>query len=197
MLLVLERWALRITGGLVLALVAGFSVFDWRAFSTNTVQWPIFPKQDFWTVFTVLGGTLIVVQGFETSRYLGSEFDRDLRVWSCRSSQIVSTVIYLIFVATATPLMHFLGNQVEDNGLLVVAGKASAWLPIPLVFAAVLSQFSAAVADVVAAGGNVAESTHNHVDQQQAYVLICGIAVVLSFASTLTILSFASRAFAF
>jgi hypothetical protein len=53
------------------------------------------------------------------------------------------------------------------------------------------------VADVVAAGGNVEESTQGRVDDRQAYVLVCGIAVVLAFASTLTILSFASRAFAF
>ena len=197
MLLVMERWALRVTGVLVLALIAGFAAFDWRAYASNTLQWPVFPTQDLWTVLTVVGGTLIVVQGFETSRYLGSEFDRELRVRSCRSSQIVSTIIYLVFIAAATPLMHFLGNKVEDNGLLMLAAKASAFLPIPLVFAAVLSQFSAAVADVVAAGGNVAESTQGRVDDRQAYVLICGIAVVMAFASTLTILSFASRAFAF
>jgi len=197
MLLVLERWALRTTGLLVLALIVGFAAFDWRAMATHTLQWPVSPKQDLWTVLTVLGGTLIVVQGFETSRYLGSEFDRELRIWSCRSSQIVSTFIYLLFVAVATPLMHFLGNQVEDNGLLMLAAQASDLLPIPLVIAAVLSQFSAAVADVVAAGGNVAESTQGRVDDRRAYVLICGIAVVLAFASTLTILAFASRAFAF
>jgi hypothetical protein len=157
----------------------------------------VFPKQDLWTILTVVGGTLIVVQGFETSRYLGSQFDREMRVWSCRSSQLVSTIVYLLFVAAATPLMHFLGNQVEDNGLLILAAKAAAWLPIPLVFAAVLSQFSAAVADVVAGGGTVEETTQGRVDDRQAYVLICGIAIVLAFASTLTILSFASRAFAF
>jgi hypothetical protein len=109
----------------------------------------------------------------------------------------VSTIVYLLFVAAATPLMHFLGNQVEDNGLLILAAKAAAWLPIPLVFAAVLSQFSAAVADVVAAGGNVEETTQGRVDDRQSYIWICGIAVILAFASTLTILSFASRAFAF
>ena len=197
MLLILERWALRVTGVLVLLLVGGFLVFDWNAYTAHTLVWPPVPKQDLWTVLTVVGGTLIVVQGFETSRYLGSEFDREMRVWSCRSSQIISTIIYLIFVAAATPLMHFLGNQVEDNGLLVLAAKAAVWLPVPLVFAAVLSQFSAAVADVVAAGGTVDETTQGRVDDQQAYVLICGIAVILAFASTLTILSFASRAFAF
>lgn len=41
------------------------------------------------------------------------------------------------------------------------------------------------------------ETTQGRVDDQQAYVFICGIAVILAFASTLTILSFASRAFAF
>ena len=197
MLLVLERWALRVTGILVILLIGAFLLFDWRAYNAHTLVWPVFPKQDLWTVLTVVGGTLIVVQGFETSRYLGAEYDRELRIWSCRSSQIVSTVIYLIFVAAATPLMHFLGSEVQDNGLLMLAAKAAFWLPIPLVCAAVLSQFSAAVADVVGAGGNVDESTQGRVGAQQAYMFICGIAAVLAFASTLTILSFASRAFAF
>jgi hypothetical protein len=93
--------------------------------------------------------------------------------------------------------MHFLGSEVEDNGLLVLAAKASVLLTTPLVIAAVLSQFSAAVADVVAGGANTAETTQGRIDARGAYVLICGIAVVLAFASTLTILSFASRAFAF
>lgn len=197
MLMVLERWALRVTGVLVLVLTAGFGIYDWKAFQTNTLILPVVPTQDLWTMLTVLGGTLIVVQGFETSRYLGSEFDRDLRIRSCRSSQLVSTVIYLLFVAAATPLMHFLGGEVSDNGLLILAAKASALLTIPLVIAAVLSQFSAAVADVVAGGGNVAESTQGRIDDRRAYVLICGIAIIVAFASTLTILSFASRAFAF
>ena len=74
--------------------------------------------------------------------------------------------------------MHFLGSEVRDNGLLLLAGKVSVLLPIPLVIAAVLSQFSAAVADIVAGGGNVAESTEGRVDERRAYVLICGIAVV-------------------
>jgi hypothetical protein len=197
MLLILERYALVVTGVLILLLIVGFAVFDWRAIETNTFQLPEVPKQDLWTILTVLGGTLIVVQGFETSRYLGSEFDRDLRIRSCRSSQIVSTIIYLVFVTVSTPLMHFLGSRVEDNGLLLLAGKAAVWLPIPLVIAAVLSQFSAAVADVVGGGGTVAESTNGRVDERRAYALICGIAIVLAFASTLALISFASRAFAF
>ena len=44
MLLVLERWALRITGLLILVLIAGFAVFDWRAITTHTLQWPVLPE---------------------------------------------------------------------------------------------------------------------------------------------------------
>ena len=36
---------------------------------------------------------------------------RFVRIKSCRLSQIVSTVVYLVFIALATPLMHFLGDQ--------------------------------------------------------------------------------------
>ena len=49
MLLIMERWALRVTGVLVLVMVAMFAIFDWRAFTTHTLQWPVFPKQDLWT----------------------------------------------------------------------------------------------------------------------------------------------------
>jgi hypothetical protein len=93
--------------------------------------------------------------------------------------------------------MHFLGDTVKDNDLIMLAGKASVLLPIPLVCAAVLSQFSAAVADTLGGSGNAVEATHNHIDSKHATLLICGGAVILCFAPTLTILALASRAFAF
>src|SRR4030095_10933881 len=55
MLLVLERWALRITAILVLLLIGTFALFDWHAYSSGALQWPVFPKQDFWTILTVVG----------------------------------------------------------------------------------------------------------------------------------------------
>ena len=93
--------------------------------------------------------------------------------------------------------MHFLGAKVEDNALIMLAGKASSLLPVPLIIAAVLSQFSAAVADTIGGGGNMVEATKQHVDSRHAYLIICGIAVIVAFFSTLTVLALASRAFAF
>jgi hypothetical protein len=192
----LESIGLWVTLVIVAALFVGFGAFDLDAASTG-IQWPEMPDRSPWQILTLVGGTLIVVQGFETSRYLGEEFDTETRIRSCRLSQVVSTVVYLLFIALATPLMHFLGDSVEDNGLIVLAGKASGLLVAPLIGAAVLSQFGAAVADTVGGGGNMVEATQKHVDAKHAYLLICGGAILLAFAPTLTILALASRAFAF
>jgi hypothetical protein len=192
----LEDIGLWVTLLIVGALFVGFGAFDIKAAAAG-IEWPKTPSHSWWEIITIVAGTLIVVQGFETSRYLGAEYDEATRIKSCRLSQIVSTVVYLVFIALATPLMHFLGDTVKDNDLIMLAGKASLLLPIPLVCAAVLSQFSAAVADTMGGGGNMVEATHNHVDSKHAYLIICGGALAIAFLPTLTILALASRAFAF
>lgn len=193
----LEIWALAATLIIILSLLVGFAAYDYNAFSGAGIRLPAMPEQSWWQVVTIVGGILIAVQGFETSRYLEEEFDAETRIRSCRLSQIVSTLVYLVFILLATPLMHFLGPKVRDNALIMLAGKAFYLLPIPLVAAAVLSQFSAAIADTISGGGNLVETTKGHMDDKHAYLLICGIAVVVAFAGTLTIIALASRAFAF
>jgi len=54
-----------------------------------------------WEMLTIVAGTLIVVQGFETPRYLEAVFKADVRVRASRWSQIISTGVYLLFVALA------------------------------------------------------------------------------------------------
>jgi hypothetical protein len=194
----LEDIGLWVTGVIIVALLVGFGLYDWAAYQSNSgIVMPQDPSRTPWEVLTIVGGTLIVVQGFETSRYLGREYDADTRIRSCRIAQIISTAVYLVFIVLATPLMHYLGDTVRDNDLIMLAGKASVLLPLPLIAAAVLSQFSAAVADTLGGGGNMVEATRGHLDEKRAYLLICGGAVALAFAPTLTILTLASRAFAF
>ena len=48
---------------------------------------------------------MITVQGFETVRYLGDEYDAGTRIRASRLSQLVATSIYVGFVAVATPPM--------------------------------------------------------------------------------------------
>jgi hypothetical protein len=71
-------------------------------------------------------------------------------------------------------------------------------LVVPLIAAAALSQFSAAVADTLAATGNLQETTHGHLKDKWGCILVGGGAVALTWsANILEILALASRAFAF
>ena len=196
---VLEQWGLYITLLIIVLLVAGFAIYGgsaWRSESGITLfkATPHTP----WEMLTIVAGTLIVVQGFETTRYLGDEFKAGIRVSASRWSQIISTIVYLVFIAVAMPLVHVLNGQYDDNSLMKLAGVASSMLVAPLVIAAALSQFSAAVADTLAATGNMQEVTHGQLKAKFGTLLVGSGAIALSWsANTLEILALASRAFAF
>jgi hypothetical protein len=145
-----------------------------------------------------VAGTLIVVQGFETTRYLEELYPADVRVKASRWSQLISTAIYIVFVAAALPLLHTLNGHYNDNSLLKLAGVASAFLVTPLVIAAALSQFSAAIADTLSATGDLEDITHNHIKAKWGTILVGGAALALTWsANTLELVAIASRAFAF
>jgi len=195
----LEKWTLYITLLIIAFLVAGFAYYDWTAWqSVDGIT--LFDAQPHtpWETLTIVAGTLIVVQGFETTRYLGKDFDAKVRISASRWSQIISTVVYLVFIAVAMPLVHTLTGQYDDNSLMKLAAVASSLLVAPLVIAAPLSQFSAAVADTLAATGNMEETTHGHLKARFGTILVGGGAIALSWsANTLEIIAMASRAFAF
>jgi len=103
-----------------------------------------------------------------------------------------------VFVALALPVVTVLNGEYSDNSLILLASEVSALLVAPLILAASLSQFSAAVADTLAAAENMVEITHNHVNQRLGYLFVGAIAIELAWSgSTFAIITLASRAFAF
>ncbi len=196
---VLEQWGLYVTLLIIVLLIFGFAHYDWTAWqSASGITLVKALKHTPWEVLTIVAGTLIVVQGFETTRYLGGSFDADVRVSASRWSQIISTAVYVIFVALALPVVHTLNGHYDDNSLIALVGVAAAVLAVPLIVAAALSQFSAAVADTLAATGNMQETTHGHLNAKWGCLLVGGGAIALTWsASTFEILALASRAFAF
>ena len=195
----LEGLGLYITLLIIVLLLAGFAHYDWTAWrSASGIVLVKALDHTPWEVLTIVAGTLIVVQGFETPRYLGSSFDADVRVSASRWSQIISTAVYVVFVAVALPAAHTLNGKYDDNSLIALVGVAASLLVVPLIVAAALSQFSAAVADTLAATGNMQESTHGHLKAKWGCILVGGGAIALTWsASTFEILALASRAFAF
>jgi hypothetical protein len=196
---VLEQWGLYVTLLIIVLLIFGFARYDWTVWqSASGITLVKALKHTPWEVLTIVAGTLIVVQGFETTRYLGSSFDAEVRVRASRWSQIISTAVYLVFVAVALPVVHTLNGKYDDNSLIALVGVAAGVLAVPLIVAAALSQFSAAVADTLAATGNMQETTHGHLKSKWGCILVGGGAIALSWsATTIEIIALASRAFAF
>jgi hypothetical protein len=196
---VLEQWGLYVTLLIIVLLLAGFAHYDWTAWqSASGIKLTGALDHTPWEVLTIVAGTLIVVQGFETPRYLGGTFEADVRVKASRWSQIISTTVYLLFVALAMPVVHTLNGKYNDDSLIALVGVAASLLVVPLIAAAALSQFSAAVADTLAATGNLQETTRGHLKDKWGCILVGGGAIALTWsANTLEILALASRAFAF
>lgn len=194
----LESIALMVTLGIIVLLFGGFGIYDWQAWHSSTgIVLPSALNHSAWQVATIVAGTLIVVQGFETPRYLGDEFDAPTRVLASRWSQIISTVVYIIFVTLTLPVVHTLKGHYDDNSLIQLVAVAAGALATPLIIAAALSQFSAAVADTLAATGNMEESTQGKIKVKAAYIIVGAGATVLAWAAdTLEIVAIASRAFA-
>ena len=195
----LESWALYLTLAILAVLLAAFVWFDLgllgRTGALPVVDWP---GRSPWQVATIVAGTLIIVQGFETTRYLGGQFDADTRIRASRWSQYFSLSVYVIFVALAMPVVPVLKGQYGDNSLIALAGAVALWLPVPLIAAAALSQFSAAVADTVAAAANLEETSRGRVTPRWGYLAVGLAAMGLAWTgSTFTIIALASRAFAF
>lgn len=194
----LERWSLITTLAIIFLIIGSFAWYDAGVIAAGPITLPPLPDHSVWEIMTVLAGTLIVVQGFETTRYLGDEFDAKTRIEASRNSQLISTAVYILFVAVSLPLMHILGGDVSGNALIELAKEVAFWLAPPLVLAAVFSQFSAATADAISASGNLLEMTGHRLPVRLTYVIICGFAILLTWtADTFQILALASRAFAF
>jgi len=98
----------------------------------------------------------------------------------------------------AQPIVSVLKGDYGDNSLIILAATASVLLPLPLIVAASLSQFSAAVADTLAASANMKEASHKRINLRWGYLLVGTTAMALSWSgSTFEIIVLASRAFAF
>lgn len=146
----------------------------------------------------ILGGLLMVAQGFETSRYLGDTYDPDTRVRTMRNAQWISGAIYFAFIGLTCPIFFlFPLDRFDETGVSQVLGNAIVLAPLLLLIAAAASQFSAAIADIVGASGLVRESLRNALSVRTAYVWVIGVSLMLIWSLDIfEIITWASRGFA-
>ncbi len=147
---------------------------------------------------TVLLGLVVMVQGFETSRYLGEEYDAATRISSMRRAQWIATAIYIAFI--------FLGERYFRSGLPATGAETavidmlrplgSAVLPL-LIAAALASQSSAAIADINGAAGLLSEETGRRASVRIGNLSTALAAIALTWMLNIfEIIAYASKAFA-
>jgi len=175
----LERLALGSVLVLVLAIGATFAGKDASQLLGGGLRLPPVPSPGLVSALLVLGGIVITVQGFETVRYL-QHLDRQARIAGCRLSQLISSVVYILIVVLATPLMGLGTRSGADRGLLELVQRIAPLLVLPLVLCAVLSQFSAATADTEAGVGNLRVIGWARLRGRRRYLLVGGAAAVLA-----------------
>ncbi|WP_417272608.1 hypothetical protein [Celeribacter halophilus] len=190
----------QISVGLKLAIIAGLLVGLAWFFSDQTQSGVLVisaPALTGWPALSLLFGLLVTVQGFETSRYLGDDYDAATRVRSMKLAQWISTAIYMVYVVLVAYV--FLPDQIEtsETAIIDMMELVTPILPLMLVIAALAAQFSAAVADTSGAGGLVEELTRQRVPVKIGYAVLVALGLLITWAlDVFQIISWASKAFA-
>ncbi|MCK4742254.1 MAG: hypothetical protein KAT25_00390 [Sulfuriflexus sp.] len=195
----LEAISMTVQLAIVFALLLGLAAFSYLFYTSGESLNFDYPQRDFSTQIRILAGALLVVQGFETSRFLGEKYSPEMRVATMKKAQIISGILYVVSVALFLPVVQHLDLQhIQLAKIVDVTGMAAVVLPFLLIGAALMSQFSAAVADTGGGGGLLSENSGKRISTHISYMGISICAILLVWAVDLIeIITLASRAFAF
>ena len=194
----LEAFAMSIQLSIVAALLIGVLVYDYNFIQAEQTLTFNIQDRSWITKIFMLSGILLVVQGFETSRFLGEKYHAEMRVQTMRRAQLISGVLYVVSVIALLPIVQHLNlSNIRIADIVSATGLAATILPLMLILAAIMSQFSAGVADTVGAGGLASESTRGRLSSKKGYLIVSVLAIILIWsADLLEIIALASRAFA-
>lgn len=193
----LEFFSVNIQIPVIVSLIAGLCFFEFGLLSGKEIHFD-YPKREMFTQFQMLAGVLLIVQGFETSRFLGEKYNREIRVSSMRNAQIISGVLYVMSVILLMPVVQQMNLvQIELSEIIDAMHPVAVVLPMMLIVTALMSQFSAAVADMGGGGGLLRENSHGRLSTKVGYLSVSACSILLIWAVDLTeIITLASRAFA-
>ncbi len=193
----LEAISVGIKLALIAGLLAALTMWFIASLDTHSLELTIFTLKPDGQDLGILLGLVILVQGFETSRYLGDAYDGPTRIKTMRLAQLISTGIYLAFILLITPFfvtdMPMVGREPEIITILEPLGTVVAPL---VIFAALASQLSAAIADMNGAGGLLSSATSHKMPVRAAYLATAFVALAITWtASIMEIITYASKAF--
>jgi hypothetical protein len=181
----------------IAAVVVAFGTFNVQQLVGGDFDWPHFNAPDDAEAFRKLLGLFVLVQGFESSRYIGAYFSADERVRTMRSAQCISSAVYVVFVLFS--LVLFAGVMVPHNATAIfeVSKQVSVFLPYLIMAAALGSQLSAIVDDTQTRSEMLVGQLGDRVPRQWTFplFLVPAILVVL-LTDVSSAVALASRVFA-
>lgn len=192
----IERYATALNLAVILGFLAALAVYGANLIALGE---PVAPPPGRFELASlpVLLGMLIVVQGFETTRFTGDRFDQATRVRAMWIAQLVSGIIYICFFILLSPLLARLSQGSGVAAVITVSAIVASMLPISLTVAAVASQFSASIADSLGDAGLIEQITERKVNPSHAYPLIAAVGIGILVTTDVTgVIALASRAFA-
>ena len=196
MLEVFEEYSVNVKLIIIFSMILGHFVFNTDLWLNDQWHLATHAHYSIQESFQRLLGILIIVQGFETSRYLGQVYSADMRIKTMRYAQIISGTIYILFVSSAMVLFNNI-HSVTEVAAIELCRMVAPILPFFLIIAAMMSQFSAAIADTLGSAGLVSEATNNRVTIKKGIVGVCLVAIILTWATNIyQIITLASKAFA-
>jgi len=187
--------------GLKLALIAGIITAllaaDAANFWSGTLALRPANSVGGWEATRIVLGLVILVQGFETSRYLGRTYDGPMRVRTMHHAQWIAFVIYISFVLLLTP---YLNGQLPTKGgetyIIDLIGPVGLLVAPFVLMAAVLSQLSAAVADMNGSSGLIGTASNGRITMSLAYAGTAAASIAVVWAGDIfAIINWASKAF--
>ena len=171
----LESFSVTIQLAVIVSLIAGLGIFGFGSLSGKELHFD-YPERSTLTKLNILAGALLVVQGFETSRFLGDRYTREVRVASMRNAQIISGILYVVSVILLLPVVQHMDLvHLRLSEIIDAMGPVALVLPAMLMVAALMSQFSAAVADLGGGGGLLRENSHGRLSSRTRVRLCRGV----------------------
>lgn len=193
----METFTVSLNLAVIIGLLAGLFWFNGAHLMAGSWHLSHLPEQIGLHDARVILGLLIVVQGFETTRFMGEEYSATMRIKAMRRAQIIATAVYLLFFALVTLLF---GHDLHGGSVAAVIDMVrpvASVLPVLLAIGAIASQFSASIADSIGAAGLLHEVSGKRLSEAMAYPLIASVAILLVWTTDVFgIINLASRAFA-
>jgi len=196
MLEVFEIYSVNTKLAIIAAIIVGHSLFNINLLMEGEWHLKLYPHDTLWMALRKLLGVLIIIQGFETSRYLGQAYDQAMRIRTMRYAQIISGIIYVVFITSTMVAFNDI-HTLSETTVIDLCRMIAPVLPLLLIIAAVMSQFSAAIADTVGSAGLLSEATRQKLTVNTSYLIITSIAIGLTWLTNIyEIIVIASKAFA-